>query len=44
MFYSDDNELYSRQYLLIGQEYTDWETDDYLDTYISNNIEKIFNN
>ena len=44
MFYSDDNELYSRQYLLIGQEYTDWETDDYLDIFISNNIEKIFNN
>ena len=44
MFYCDDNELYSRQFTLIGQEYLDWETDDYLHTFISNNIEKIFNN
>ena len=44
MFYCDDNELYSRQYLLIDKEYLDWETDDYLYTFISNNIEKIFNN
>ena len=43
MFYCDDNELYSRQYQLINKEYTDWETDDYLNTFISNNIENIFN-
>ena len=28
MFYCDDDELYSRQYLLIDKEYLDWETDD----------------
>ena len=44
MFYCDDNQLYSRQYLLINKEYTDWTTDDYLNLFISNNIEKIFNN
>ena len=44
MIFCDDNELYSRQYQLINKEYTDWETDDYLNTFISNNIEKIFNN
>ena len=44
MIFCDDNKLYSRQYQLINKEYTDWETDDYLNTFISNNIEKIFNN
>ena len=44
MFYCDDDKLYSRQYLLIDKEYSDWSTDDYLPYIIKLNLEKIFNN
>ena len=44
MIFCDNNQLYSKQYLLIDKEYSDWQTDDYLSFFITNNIEKIFNN
>ena len=44
MFYCDDDNIYNKKYLLENQEYLDWQTDDYLDYFITNNIEKIFNN
>ena len=44
MFYCDDDKLYSRQYLLIDKEYSDWTTDDYIPYIIKLNLEKIFNN
>ena len=44
MFYCDDDQLYSRQFLLENQLYLDWTTDDYLPYIIKLNLEKIFNN
>ena len=44
MFYCDDDKLFSRQYLLIDKEYSDWTTDDYLPRIIKLNLENIFNN
>ena len=44
MFYCDDDNIYNKKYLLENQEYLDWQTDDYLDYFVTNNIEKIFNN
>ena len=44
MIYCDDNQLYSRQFLLTDQLYLDWTTDDYLPHIIKLNLEKIFNN
>ena len=38
IFYCDDDKLYSRRYLLINTEYSDWTTNDYLHIIISNNI------
>ena len=32
------------QFKINIQYYTDWNTDDYLYSYINNNIEKFFNN
>ena len=43
IFYNND-ETSERSFTLNGQDYTDWTTDDYLYTYINNNIQKIFNN
>ena len=44
MIFCDNNQLYSKQYLLIDKEYSDWSTDDYLPYIIKLNLEKIFNN
>ena len=44
MFYCDDDQLYSRLFLLENQLYLDWSTDDYLPYIIKLNLEKIFNN
>ena len=44
LFYCDDNNIYNKKYLLENKEYFDWLSDDYLDYFVTNNIEKIFNN
>ena len=44
IIYCNDDKLYSRQYLLIDKEYSDWTVDDYLPYIIKLNLEKIFNN
>ena len=44
MLFCDDNELFNRRYLLIAKEYFDWQSDDYLDVFITGNLKKIFNN
>ena len=44
IFFCDDNKLYSRRYVLEKKEYTDWQSDDYLDLFLVNNIKKIFEN
>ena len=44
MLFCDNNEVYSKKYLLIGKEYTDWLTDNYLDVFITGNLKKIFDN
>lgn len=37
-----NGKLYNRILALTGQDYLDWATDDYLYTYIQNNITTIF--
>ena len=44
MLFCDDNELFNKRYLLISKEYTDWSTDDYLDVFITGNLNFFFNN
>ena len=44
MIFYNDTETIEKNFILIGQDYTDWNTDDYLYSFINNNIEKIFNN
>ena len=43
-FYDDHNVRYERSFCLIGQEYLDWTSDDYLYEYINNqdNFMRIF--
>ena len=43
MIYCDDNQLYSRQFLLEHELYLNWTTDDYLPYIIGLNLENIFN-
>ena len=43
-FYDDDNRRHDRSFLLIDKDYTDWQTDDYLYSYINSNFLKIFDN
>ena len=43
MIYCDDNQLYSRQFLLEHELYLNWTTDDYLPGIIELNLENIFN-
>ena len=43
IFYNND-ETVERSFILIGDEYLKWENDDYLYSYINDNIERIFNN
>ena len=43
IFYNND-ETVERSFTLIGDEYLKWENDDYLYSYINDNIERIFNN
>ena len=43
MIYCDDNQLYSRQFLLEHELYLNWTTDDYLPYIIELNLENIFN-
>jgi hypothetical protein len=38
----DNKKQYSRTFFLIGQAYLDYQTDDYLYTWVRNNIETIF--
>ena len=44
MIFYNDTETIEKNFILIGQDYTDWNTDDYLYSYINDNIEFIFNN
>ena len=44
MIFYNDTETIEKNFILIGQDYTDWNTDDYLYEYINNNIQNIFNN
>ena len=44
MIFYNDTETIEKIFILNGQDYTDWNTDDYLYSYINNNIERIFNN
>ena len=44
MIFYNDTETIEKNFILNGQDYTDWNTDDYLYSYINNNIERIFNN
>ena len=44
MIFFSNNETVERSFILIGQDYTDWTTDDYLYSYVNTHIEKIFNN
>ena len=44
MIFFNDTETVERSFFLIGDEYSKWINDDYLYTYINDNIEKIFNN
>ena len=44
MIFFNNDETVERSFVLIGQDYTDWTTDDYLYSYINTHIEKIFNN
>ena len=44
MIFYNDTETIEKNFILIGQDYTDWNTDDYLYSYINNNIQIIFNN
>ena len=44
MIFYNDNETVEKNFNLIGKDYTDWSSDDYLYSYINDNIVKIFNN
>ena len=48
IFYEDDNKRHDRSFLLIDSEdkkdYSNWQTDDYLYSYINMNFMKIFDN
>ena len=44
IFYEDNNKRHDRSFLLIDKDYTDWQTDDYLYSYINTNFLKIFDN
>ena len=44
MIFYNDTETVERSFTLNGDEYLKWDNDNYLYTYINNNIEKIFNN
>ena len=43
LFFSIDNQIYSRNYTLENDEYSDWQTYGYLNEFIINNLNKIFN-
>ena len=47
-FYDNDNKRHDRSFLLIDSEdkkdYSNWQTDDYLYSYINTNFMKIFDN
>ena len=43
IFYNND-ETVERSFTLSGDEYLKWENDEYLYSYINDNIERIFNN
>ena len=44
IFYDDDSRRHDRSFLLIDKDYTDWQTDDYLYSYVNSNFLKIFDN
>ena len=44
MIFFNDTFSIEKNFILIGDEYSKWINDDYLYTYINDNIEKIFNN
>lgn len=48
VFYDNTNKRYDRSFLLIDTEdrkdYSDWQTDDYLYSFINKNFLKIFDN
>ena len=44
MIFYNNNQTIEKNFSLINDDYIQWTNDDYLYTYINNNIEKIFNN
>ena len=44
VLFDDENKAFERCVNLIGDDYTAWETDDYLITYINVRIIEIYNN
>ena len=44
MIFYNDTETIEKNFILIDDDYSKWENDNYLYEYINNNKEKIFNN
>ena len=44
MIFYNDTETIEKNFILIDDDYLKWDNDNYLYSYINNNIEKIFNN
>ena len=44
MIFYNDTETIEKNFILIDDDYLKWDNDDYLYSYINNNIERIFNN
>ena len=42
LFFCTNGSIYRKNYTLQDKEYTDWLDDSYLDTFITNNLAKIF--
>ena len=42
LFFCTNGSIYRKNYTLQDKEYTDWLDDSYLDTFIKNNLAKIF--
>ena len=42
LFFCTNNSIYRKNYTLQDKEYSDWLDDSYLDSFIKNNLAKIF--
>ena len=42
LFFCSNNSIYCKNYTLENEEYTNWVDDSYLDSFIVNNLSKIF--